>query len=57
MGCFKFAVKGKADYTNELAQLVKDLDAWEEKIPGGGGGGGGGGGAGGASKKKASVKK
>lgn len=33
------AVKGKAQYTSELAQLVIDLDAWEEKLPGGGGGG------------------
>lgn len=43
------AVKGKKAHDDELAQMVKDLDVWEEKLPGGAGGGGGG--------KKGSVKK
>ena len=30
------AVKGKAQYTNEMVQLVIDLCAWEERLPGGG---------------------
>ena len=30
------AVEGKAQYMNELVQLVINLCAWEERLPGGG---------------------